>query len=152
MYLSAKGTASLLHMALSLATKLSISKILSCFPPHSLNKNCYAAVILSRRRTKSFDFALSLAVKTRLGLQSLLSGHSSFFMSLHRNTTAVLARRQIQRAICTGQNRLQIHPPSAGNHLIFIYRFAVLQHSLFPLCPQAKESSRCDIFYHRTSS
>ena len=66
-------------MAVSLATKLSISKILSCFPPHSLNKNCYAAVILSRRRTKSFDFALSLAVKTRLGLQSLFSGHSSFF-------------------------------------------------------------------------
>ena len=54
-------------------------------------------------------------------------------MSLHRNITAVLARRQIQRAICTGQNRLQIHPPSAGNHLIFIYRFAVLKHSLFPL-------------------
>lgn len=38
-------------------------------------------------------------------------------MSVHRNTTPALARRQIQRAICTGQNRLQIHPPSAGNHL-----------------------------------
>ena len=33
---------------LFLATKLSIVKIFSCFPPHSLNKNGYAAAILSR--------------------------------------------------------------------------------------------------------
>ena len=31
------------------------------------------------RRMKSFDFALNLAMKASLGLQSLLSGHSSFF-------------------------------------------------------------------------
>ena len=48
MYLSAKGTASLFYKAVFLATKLSILKIFSCFPPHSLNKNGYAAAILSR--------------------------------------------------------------------------------------------------------
>ena len=79
MYLSAKGTASLFYKAVFLATKLSFLKILSCFPSHSANKHCHAAAILSRGRIKSFDFSLNLAVKARLGLQSLLSGHSSFF-------------------------------------------------------------------------
>lgn len=75
-YLSAKGTASLFYKAVLLATKLSFLKILSCFLSHSVNKRCHAAAILSRGRMKSFDFALNLAVKARLGLQSLLSGHS----------------------------------------------------------------------------
>lgn len=122
--------------------------------PRPVNKYCHAATILIPRRLKWFDFAPSLAVKARWGLHSLLSGHSMerFLMFVHRHTTPVLAQRQIQRGICTRQNCLQIHPPSAGKRLIFIYRFAVLEHSLFPLCPQAQESSRCDIFYHRTSS